>query len=284
MRLRLFDIHTHVVPYSEASGYARSVTAEELVAAMDEWGVAQAAVLPLESPECDYEYAPTAQTWEVCERHPERLVAFVGADPRQQKVLDKIRRYHGLGARGYGEHKCGLAIDDPRSLAVYELCGELGLPVLFHMDPGINEDGPGLPGLERVLRRARRTTFIAHGPGWWSAISADDDRRGGYPQGPVKPTGAADRLLSEFPNLYADISAGSGNNALTRDPGFTEGFLARHWRRLLFGTDYFVVGDRPPQPEWMRAHPMPEEWRAAIGGGTARRLLGLDRATQAAAR
>jgi hypothetical protein len=271
----MLDIHTHLIPNSAASGYGRCVTPEELVAAMDEWGIAQAAVLPLESPECDTEYALSAQVFAACEQWPDRLIPFVGVDPRQQRALDKIRHYHQRGARGLGEHKCGLPMDDPLSVAIYRLCGELRLPVLFHMDPQINDDEAGLPRLERVLRECRHTVFIAHGPAWWSAISADDDRAGTYPKAPVKPGGAADRLLAEYPNLYADISAGSGHNALTRDPGFTEGFLSRHWRKLLFGTDLFWVGYLPPQVEWIKLTPMPEEWRAAIAGGNARRALGI---------
>jgi predicted TIM-barrel fold metal-dependent hydrolase len=80
-----------------------------------------------------------------------------------------------------------------------------------------------------------------------------------------------------LPNLYADISAGSGHNALTRDPAFTEGFLERHWRKLLFGTDFFNVGQEVPQVEWLRGYAMPEEWRTAIGSGNAARVLSLER-------
>jgi predicted TIM-barrel fold metal-dependent hydrolase len=271
----MFDIHTHIAPFNERSGYRKSVTVAELLEAMDAWGVAQAAVLSLESPECDNEYSLTAQVFDLCAQAADRLVPFVGVDPRQQEALRKIRHYHGLGARGYGEHKCGLDIDDPRSMDVYRLCGELGLPVLFHMDPDLNCDDRGLPRLERVLTEAAETTFIGHGPCWWSAISADDPRAAGYPTAPVERGGAADRLLGEYPDLYADISAHSGHNALTRDPEFTEGFVERHWRKLLFGTDYFIVGQEVPQVEWLRSYPMQQEWREAIAGGNARRLLGL---------
>jgi len=271
----MIDVHTHLIPTSAASGYGRCVTPQELIAAMDAWGVTQAAVLPLESPECDTEYSLTADAFAACEQFPGRLIPFVGVDPRQQRALDKIRHFHQRGARSYGEHKCGLAFDDPRSMAVYQLCGELRLPVLFHIDPAINYDDAGLPRLEHALKHCPATEFIAHGPAWWSAISGDDDRTGTYPKTAVKPGGAADRLLGDYPNLYADISAGSGHNALTRDPAFTEGFLSRHWRKLLFGTDFFWVDYCPPQIEWMANASMPEERRHAIAEGNARRLLRL---------
>ena len=46
-----------------------------------------------------------------------------------------------------------------------------------------------------------------------------------------------DKLLGDYPNLYGDMSANSGNNALSRDPEFTEGFLKRHKEKLIFGSD-----------------------------------------------
>ena len=53
----------------------------------------------------------------------------------------------------------------------------------------------------------------------------------------MKRGGVIDRLLTDYPNLYADLSAGSGYNALSRDEDFTAGFLQRHRKQLLFGSD-----------------------------------------------
>ena len=55
--------------------------------------------------------------------------------------------------------------------------------------------------------------------------------------GEVAPGGAVPRLLRTYPNLYGDISAGSGYNALTRDPEFGVRFLNEFHDRLFFGTD-----------------------------------------------
>jgi len=46
-----------------------------------------------------------------------------------------------------------------------------------------------------------------------------------------------DRWLSDFPNLYADMSANSGNNALSRDAEFSRDFIVRHRSKLIFGSD-----------------------------------------------
>jgi len=48
---------------------------------------------------------------------------------------------------------------------------------------------------------------------------------------------AVSRDRAEFPNLYADMLANSGNNALSRDTAFTRYFIVRHQRKLLFGSD-----------------------------------------------
>jgi len=124
------------------------------------------------------------------------------------------------------------------------------------------------------LKQFPHVKFVGHGPAFWSAISADDPRRG-YPKGPVKPGGALDRLLETYENLYADLSAGSGYNAMTRDPDFALGFISRHWRRLLWGSDIVGVHESHPQVEWIKSVPIPEDARKAIMDGNARTLLGL---------
>ena len=55
--------------------------------------------------------------------------------------------------------------------------------------------------------------------------------------GPVKRVGTTDRLLTEYPNLYGDLSARSGYLALYRDSDFAPDFLKRHGKKLLWGTD-----------------------------------------------
>ncbi len=117
--------------------------------------------------------------------------------------------------------------------------------------------------------------LIGHGPRWWEAISADDDGSCSYPKTPVVKGGVADRFLQEYDNMYADISAGSGYNAMTRDLEFTQGFIERNCLKLLFATDYLCAGHEVGHVKWMRETPMKEERRAAISEGNARRILRL---------
>ena len=43
--------------------------------------------------------------------------------------------------------------------------------------------------------------------------------------------------MRKYPNLYGDLSAGSGRNALARDRGYAAKFLTEFQDRLLFGMD-----------------------------------------------
>ena len=49
--------------------------------------------------------------------------------------------------------------------------------------------------------------------------------------------GTAHEWGSPVFDLFGDVSANSGNNALSRDPAFTADFLTRHQDKLIFGSD-----------------------------------------------
>jgi len=61
-----------------------------------------------------------------------------------------------------------------------------------------------------------------------------------------------DKLFSKCPNLYGDLSAGSGYNALARDTEFAYPFLERNQNKLLFGTDYLSPGQKCPQIKFLK--------------------------------
>ena len=80
---------------------------------------------------------------------------------------------------------------------------------------------------------------------------------------------------AEYDNLYADLSAGSGYNAMTRDPEFTLGFIDRHWQKLLWGTDYLAPEQPLPQIAWLKELNVSQEIRQAMAAGNARKVLHL---------
>jgi predicted TIM-barrel fold metal-dependent hydrolase len=275
------DVHVHLTqPWSSH----RVLTPQLLLRWMDEHQVAQAVVLPLISPEGWH--FPITTEWVLEQTRPQRnrLIPFCDIDPRTEYVkrpkdiLALLNRYLAAGAKGLGEHKCGGAIDDPRNLDIFRACSELKLPVLLHMDSLRNTDEPDLPGLERVLREAPGANFIGHATTWWSSISGGiqtGKELNGYPKGPVKPGGAIDRLMEKYPNVYGDLSAGSGLNAIRRDPDFGRQFLIRRADRLLFGTDYLAEGQRVEQFQFLDQLDLPAAVQAKVFRDNARKILGL---------
>ncbi|MFO0954746.1 MAG: amidohydrolase family protein [Isosphaeraceae bacterium] len=274
------DVHTHL---GRTWNGDAPMTAEALVRWMDEHNVAKAVVLPLVSPESSSYLNLTEQALDGAKKFPDRLVPFCCIDPRtsytggRAGLRKMLQEYVDKGAKGFGEHKVGLPIDDPKMMQVYEVCDDLKLPVLFHSDNIRGTDAPGLPGLERVLKAFPQLNFIGHGPGFWASIAGNLPAKdlGGYPKGKVPPGGALDRLFDRYKNLWGDLSAGSGSNAIGRDHEFGQAFLIRRSERLMFGTDYLKPGQEVPQFDLLASFDLPADVRARIERGNAVKLLGL---------
>jgi len=269
----MIDFHTHLGLAIFPDPGLKPLTAEQLVDSMNRRGIGMSVLLPLDSPEAYDTYSTTFEVLEAYKKYPERLIPFCCVDPRRDKVAAQIKAYVNMGCRGFGEHKVGLAIDDERSKRIYRICGEMNLPIVMHLDPGLNDDEVGLPRLEKLLQEMPETNFVMHGPGWWAEISGDNQTRGGYPNGKVQPGGRVDILLREYPNIYGELSAGSGYNALVRDPDYTTGFLERNWEKLIFGTDYLGAGQQLPIIRYIRELDMEKSKVYAIARGNAVKLL-----------
>jgi uncharacterized protein len=176
------------------------------------------------------------------DRRPGRFARSVRTDPTVPDADKVLRDALKGGAVSIGEMKFHLALDSPEMRRVYDVAAEMQVPVMMHIQtfPHFKGEMPyntGYPEFDKVLRAYPRTMFIGHGDLFWAHISADVPTDRGYPPGPIKRGGLTDKWLSEFPNLYADMSANSGNNALSRDTDFTRDFIVRHQRKLLFGSD-----------------------------------------------
>jgi uncharacterized protein len=176
------------------------------------------------------------------EKRPGHFVRSVTTDPASPDSSKVLRQALENGAVSIGEVKFHLALDSPEMRRVYDIAAELRAPVMMHIQtfPHFAGELPyntGYDHFDAILRAYPKTTFIGHGDLFWAHISADVPTDRGYPDGPVKKGGLTDKWLSEFPNLYADMSANSGNNALSRDPAFSKGFVARHKDKLIFGSD-----------------------------------------------
>jgi uncharacterized protein len=174
---------------------------------------------------------------------PARFTWFHSYDvarPDAENVLTKAVKD---GARGFGEMKFHVAADGPELRRIYALAADLQVPILIHfqeVDHFPNE-GTWATGyaktFQSVLQAYPKTTFIGHADAFWANVSADYRNEAAYPTGPIKRGGVTDKWLGDYPNLFGDLAANSGNNALSRDPAFTADFLKRHQDKLLFGSD-----------------------------------------------
>jgi len=176
------------------------------------------------------------------EKRPGKFVRSVTADPAQHGTAQVIRKAVQDGAVSIGELKFHLALDSPEMRSVYEIAADMHVPVMMHVQnfphfPGELPYNTGYEHFDRILRAYPKTNFIGHGDLFWANISADVPTDRAYPAGPVKRGAWSDKLLLDFPNFYADMSANSGNNALSRDPEFSRDFIVRQQDKLIFGSD-----------------------------------------------
>ena len=178
----------------------------------------------------------------LAEKYPGRFVWFVSSDvanPESPALLTKAVKD---GALGLGEIKNQVECDGPEMKRMYALAADLNVPIQIHFGDVPQPSGNavfngGFKRFDTMLKAFPRTKFIAHADTFWANVSSDYATDTAYPSGPIKPGGISDKWLSDYPNLWADMSANSCNNFLNRDPDFTAGFLARHQDKLMFGCD-----------------------------------------------
>ncbi len=177
------------------------------------------------------------------QKYPGRLLGwFASADITKPEAAAQLKAAIKNGAIGFGEIKFHVEAAGPELRRMYALAADLNVPILIHFQevPHTPTEGvfsTGWKNFEAMLKAYPKTRFIGHADAFWANISADYANDVAYPSGPVKRGGVTDKLLSDYPNLYGDLSANSGNNALSRDPEFTAGFLKRHEDKLIFGSD-----------------------------------------------
>ncbi len=287
----LIDCHTHAcrtksVPRTSGTTYP---TGDELVGRLDHFGIDMAVVLSGVSPECRHRYTPPEDTVDICAQHPDRLIPFCVLDPRQGTNSPEtdfgpfLRIYTEMGCKGVGEVIPNLPFDDPLCWNMFRYIADYGLPMTIHVAPAVGGyygfyDDLGLPRLERTLKEFPDLTILGHSQPFWAEISADltQETRNGYPEGPVTP-GRLVELFEKYDNLWGDLSAGSGHNAISRDPEFGSQFLEQFQDRIMFGTDISFPEYEPPLPDYFRSlrGQIPDEVWEKVAWRNINRLLGL---------
>jgi predicted TIM-barrel fold metal-dependent hydrolase len=260
----IIDAHSHVLAFSNLviKGCTTPLmSVQEQIAMMDAKGIDKAVILQLHS------LQGFGEVLHICEQYPDRFIPFCNLDPRLDQRLDQstvedyvyiLQQYKQQGAKGVGELITRIFWNDPAMLMMLQACEILGLPVTFHtIAPEVETYGvldyPDLPLLEEVLKRFSNLTFFGHSQGFWGHISDEPFRQiiDPYPETLVKPTGRVVELLRNYPNLYGDLSAGSGLNALRRDPDFAWIFIEEFQDRLVLGLDCCSVNEDMQHVEWL---------------------------------
>ena len=280
---KFIDIHgfaakEHAMPYPR-KGDGRLVhpqcTAEELIGFYDEMGVQKGVVLVEVCPEGCFQTMSNEEVLDICASHPDRLVPGCNVDPRNyyntmlSPFATVLKWYKDRGCRILGEVSPSLRILDERVQALFKAAEDVGLPVVFHMAPFVDNDYgladlPGLPGLELCLQRYPKLKFFGHSQAFWCEMSpyGSQTARFGYPTDKIEEEGRIQELMRKYPNLYGDLSAGSGFNALSRDRAYAAKFLTEFQDRLMFGLDICS-----PEYERVAPHKLPAFLRELLAGG-----------------
>jgi len=255
--LKKIDIHVHATAFPEYTPRTetgemdqRVVSTDRLLEMYDRLGIGQGVLLTMTSPEGVFSPTTSEMCKYMADQHPDRLYWFCGVDPRavadmaESNLIKVIEHYKALGAKGVGEVTAHMYLDDPKVDNLFSACEACDMPVILHLTHRMTRgyglyDDFGLPRLEKALQNHPKLKIFGHSQMFWAAISGDlkEEERGGSPTGPVTEGGRVVELLRKYPNLYCDLSAGSGSNAMMRDPDFTEKFIEEFSDRLLYGTD-----------------------------------------------
>ena len=246
------DIHVH----ANLQGRARenrpgstTITPEDFKSVFEKLGIGKAVNLPTFNPEYPSQLRFNEEACRLVQKYPDMFYWFCNINPKliENKpdidFSDYISFFKKLGAKGVGEITANVYFDEPLIQNLFMNCEKYDMPVLFHIGPQIGGcyglvDDPGLPRLEKSLAKFPKLKFIGHSQPFWSEISSDllVERRNYYPKGKVIP-GRTVELLRKYPNLYGDMSAYSGYNAMSRDPEFAYSFIEEFQDRLFYGTD-----------------------------------------------
>lgn len=165
----------------------------------------------------------------------------------EREVISGLKFFKDFGLRYRNANGDLIAIDDPRFSPIWEVCGELGLPVIMHSaDPAAFFE-PTTPANERFreleahpewsfagdsfpprseLHAARNRVIEGHPKTIFIAAHFGND---------AENLGELSEWLDRYPNLMVEFA--SRINELGRQPYSSRRFFEKYQDRILFGTD-----------------------------------------------
>lgn len=224
----IIDIHQHT-HYSGRSD-------EDLIRHQHVMGITKTVLLPAGS-----KYGLEADAWgndsclALVKKYPREFCMFANELPDIDETKTVIEKYLKLGAIGIGEQKYFVDADSRAIELISAIANEYQVPVLLHFQHG--KYNKNFAQFHKILEKFPKVNYIGHAQTLWGNIDRNHDQEVLYPKTKVTPGGLTDRWLSDYPNFYGDLSAGSGLNAMTRDEDNAREFLKRHQDKLLYGSD-----------------------------------------------
>lgn len=263
--MKKIDIHAHTTMWENgfSSLGRRRIMPHELKKEYEELGVEKGFILPLLSPEALFSVQSNEEAEYIANNNSDFLYWCCNVDPRMLKNLPDadlsvmLNSFKERGAVAVGEVTANLYIDDPYLENLFYHCSLCDMPAIIHMAAGHGGtygiiDDLGLPRLEKLLKKYPNLKIIGHSQCFWSEIgdNVTEDNRSKYPEGKVNE-GRVAKILRECPNLFCDLSAGSGFNALNRDTDYAYRFIEEFSDRLMFGTDFVVPNQKNFLSKWL---------------------------------
>ena len=233
----IIDIHQH-------TNYSGRTNAQ-LIAHQKAMGVTHTILLPAgRLYGLDAQCGGNQTVVDLAKEHPGEYWYFANEITDDENAVAEIRKYLKAGAIGIGEQKFKVACDSPALHRVAEVAKEFGVPVLMHF---MHEQyNTGIENFHKTLEKFPTVNFIGHAQTWWGNVDKKHEQKVLYPTGPATRGGITDKLLSDYPNMHGDLSAGSGLNFLNRDEEHSRWFLEKHQNKLMFGSDCNDIFGRGP--------------------------------------
>ena len=249
----LIDIHGHCLKNRDFPlhrGDEPFVWPEILLEMHKEIGIDHGVLLPIIGPENTSATQNVDEVLDIARESNGHFIPFMNLDPRMlynspdADLSFIIEHYKEKGCKGIGELTINMSFTDPRCLNLFKAAEKNALPITIHIATregstyGLIDD-LGLPRLEYVLQKFPNLKVLGHSQTFWAHLSGDVSLSnwGGYPTGKVVKPGRITELMRKYSNLLGDLSAGSGLNAMTRDPSFAYEFIDEFQDRLFYGTD-----------------------------------------------
>ena len=241
MASQLIDIHPHIISDDETRyppaplfgkrsdwSQERPSTVDALINAMDEAGVAKAAVVHSST---TYGF-DNSYVVDGCAQYPGRLVAVGSVDVLEADAATKIQAWADRGLAGLRLFTGGSTkdfdpseLDDPRAFPAWELCEELGLSMCIQTGPvglpQVTALARRFPGVKIILDHLGRPDVL-DGPPYHDADSL------------FALAGLDNIYMKLTPRIFGDVKKGAAS-ADTFFPKVVETFGAQ---RLAWGSNF----------------------------------------------